>query len=264
MYNMQKVKNIIGGFLLVLLLLSLFTFQKKQEPFAKRTTDIPVVVICWNNYFFVKNFVNQLKQFENPIILLDNKSTYQPILDYYKEIKEELKEKIEIRLLEENFGHTVYLKLKDTLPDVYILSDPDLELNENMPDNFSLDLLHLSEQYNCYKVGCALRIDDSHKFIKCENYTQNKNIYDWEKQFWETPITNDKYEIYDADVDTTICLINNAYIKENKRIRVAGDFAVRHLPWYDNYIKNNISPHEINNWKKNNKSSSILFTCLKL
>ena len=32
----------------------------------------------------------------------------------------------------------------------------------------------------------------------------------------------------------------------------------------NNYIKDNISSNEIEHWKQNNKSSSILFTCLKL
>ena len=225
--------------------------------------SIPIIVICWNNYYFVKNFVKQLKQFPNPIILLDNKSNYQPLLDYYKEIKSELKDKIEIRMLDKNYGHEVYKKLKHTLPSVYILSDPDLELNPKMPKNFANTFLELSNQYKCYKVGCALNIEDNHNFIKCDNYNGNKSIYDWEKQFWKKPIANEKYELYQSDVDTTLCLINTNY-PSKKRIRVAGNFTARHLPWYDNYIKDHISSEELNNWKQNNKSSSILFTCLKL
>uniref|UniRef100_A0A6C0B8B7 Glycosyltransferase 2-like domain-containing protein n=1 Tax=viral metagenome TaxID=1070528 RepID=A0A6C0B8B7_9ZZZZ len=226
--------------------------------------QIPIVVICWNNYYFVKNFINQLKRFPNPIILLDNKSNYKPLLDYYKKIKSELKDKIEIRMLDKNYGHTVYKQLKNILPDIYILSDPDLELNSKLPKNFATKLLELSNQYKCYKIGCALKIDDNHKFIHCDNYTSNKNIYEWEKQFWVKPIMNNKYELYQADIDTTLCLINNNYVNSEYNIRVAGNFTAKHLPWYNNYIKDNISSDEITNWKQNNKSSSILFNCLKL
>ncbi len=226
----------------------------------KKKHSIPIVVICWNNYYFVKNFINQLKRFPNPIILLDNKSNYQPLLDYYKKIKSELKNKIDIRMLEKNYGHTVYEIVKDTLPSVYILSDPDLELNSKMPKNFAALFLELSNQYKCYKVGCALKLDKN--FIQCDNYTHKKNIYEWEKQFWEKPIKNEKYELYEADIDTTCCLINTNYTSNS--IRVAGNFTAKHLPWYENYIKDNLSTDEINNWKRNNKSSSILFTCLKL
>jgi hypothetical protein len=238
--------------------------RKKNRTMKNRSNEIPIVVICWNNYYFVNNFVNQLKRFPNPIILLDNNSNYQPLLDYYKKIKAELKDKIEIRLLKKNYGHTVYKQFKHTLPDIYILSDPDLELNIKMPKNFANQLLKLSNHYKCYKVGCALNIEDKDKFIQCVTYYHGKNIYDWEKQFWEKPIRNNKYTLYQAAIDTTLSLINNNYITNNNNIRVAGNFTAKHLPWYNNYIKNNISSEELTHWKKNNKSSSILFDCLKL
>jgi hypothetical protein len=226
---------------------------------------IPIVVICWNNYYFVKNFIDQIKKFDNPIILLDNKSSFQPLLDYYKEIKDELNEKIEIRLLDENYGHTVYQKLKSTLPDIYILSDPDLELNKNMPSNFDEIFLNISNKYGCYKVGSALNIDHTEDLIECENYTKNQNIRTYESQFWSKPIIDESNELYYADIDTTFCLINNHFLENlEKRIRVAGNFTAKHLPWYKDYITKNISQDELNHWKTNNKSSSILFDCLKL
>ena len=222
--------------------------------------NIPIVVICYNNYFFVKNFVNQIKKYKNPIILLDNNSNYHKLLDYYKEIKNELGNKIDIRIFNENYGHKVYLKLKNELPNIYILSDPDLELNKNMPENFAEILLNISNKYKYYKVGSALNINDKDLFITCENYTNEKNIYDWEKQFWINKIKDDKFELYDANIDTTFCLINNNYYDNNeyRAIRVAGNFTVKHLPWYNEYITNNMSEEEIKFWKKNNISSTIL------
>lgn len=230
----------------------------------KFTNMIPIVVICWNNLTFVKNFVKQLKKYNNPIILLDNKSNYSPIFEYYKEIKNELKEKITIHLLDKNYGHKVYLELAEYLPDIYILSDPDLELNQKMPSNFSEILLNISNNYKSYKVGAALNIKDYLVFLECKNYTENKSIYEWEKQFWQNKIDNDDYELYKADTDTTFCLVNNNYKNHQNNIRIAGDFTVKHLPWYKNYIKNNIPSAELDFWKSNNKSSSILNGCLEL
>jgi len=114
--------------LLLIMVIFYCVMNTRMEKFVNGY-EIPIVVVCWNNYFFVKNFVNQLKKYKNPIILLDNNSNYQPLLYYYKDIKEELGERIEIRLLEENYGHNVYLTRKEILPDIYILSDPDLEWN---------------------------------------------------------------------------------------------------------------------------------------
>jgi hypothetical protein len=262
----KKNKILLLSFILFFLIIFFvyLVFNSYIKEGYSNKSDIPIVVICWNNYFFVKNFVNQLKKFPNPIILLDNNSSYQPLLDYYIEIKNELQDKIEIRMLEENYGHFVYITLGHTLPDIYVLSDPDLELNENMPIDFVNQLLNISNKYKSYKTGSALLLDDKENFIDCPNYTGGKSIADWESQFWINKINDDNYELYDADIDTTLCLINKNYGNENKVIRVAGDFTARHLPWYKEYIKTNVSHNEIENWKKNNKSSSILFSCLKL
>jgi hypothetical protein len=265
---MKLIKKYNARILIVLLFIAfiLFYFLYNARSIAREYfsyENIPIVVICWNNYFFVKNFVTQLKKYKNPIILLDNKSNYSKLLDYYEQIKND--DQIEIRLLDKNYGHTVYKELKSTLPDVYILSDPDLQLNERMPDNFSEILLQISNSYKSYKVGLALDISDNHKFIECDNYTNGQNIHDWESQFWKTKINHDNYEIYYADVDTTFCLVNNNYSSNgDKNVRIAGDFTVKHLPWYKDYIKTMVDPDEIEHWKLNNKSSSILFTCLKL
>jgi hypothetical protein len=264
MYYNKKIIFCISIVIILIIIVRYLGFT--HENFINKSTDIPIVIICWNNYYFVNNFIEQLKKYKNPIILLDNKSNYQPLLNYYKEIKKELGDRIEIRLLDENYGSNVYLTLKDTLPDIYILSDPDLELNKNMPDNFAEIFLKISNKYNCYKVGCSLSLDDKEKFIECESYTQGKNIYDWESQFWTKKINDDTYEMYHADIDTTFCLINNNNYSDNiyDGIRVAGNFTAKHLPWYKDYIKTNISQNEIENWKHNNISSSILFSCLQL
>lgn len=240
--------------------------QRKRRKTLKRggasSDTIPVVVICWNNMTFIKGFVNQLKKYKNPILLLDNKSTYEPLLNYYKEIKDELKDKITIRLLEENYGSEVYTKLKQELPDIYLLSDPDLELNPNMPHNFAEILLEISNKYKAYKVGAAIKIEDNNTFIQCEEYFKGQSIQDWESQFWKNKIEDSTYELYDAEVDTTFCLVNNAY-SNSKQIRIAGDFTVKHLPWYKDYIKNTVPQEELDFWKQNNKSSTIV-KCLQL
>jgi len=268
----KKSNNTIILILLILFgLYILYTFFNHKEEIIDADNidadNIPIVVICWNNLTFVKNFVNQITKYKNPIILLDNKSDYPALLNYYREIKNELKDKITIKLLDKNYGHRVYLKLRNNLPDIFILSDPDLELNTNMPDNFAEIFLNISNTYKMYKVGAAINIEDKDDFIECPKYTQNKSIYDWESQFWKTPIKNHTYELYKAHLDTTFCLVNNKYkggSEYSPAIRVAGNFTVKHLPWYKNYIKNTTPVEEIEHWKKNNKSSSILFTCLKL
>jgi hypothetical protein len=222
---------------------------------------IPIVTIGYNNLFFMRNFINQLKRFDNPIIILDNKSTFEPMFEYYDEIKKELGSRIEIRRLNKNYGSNVTVKLKHTLPKVYILSDCDLQLNPRMPKNFSDILLNLSNKYNAFKLGVALNIADKDQFLKCKNYTGGQSIYNWEKKYWNKPINDNNYELYTAQIDTTLALINYNY-EGGTHIRIADNFTAKHLPWYNNYIKEHISPKEIKFWKEGNNSSSILNSCI--
>jgi hypothetical protein len=271
MINIQTIKKNLIIIIFIIIFFILWNYQEKEYLEIVDYYNIPIIVINFNNLYFIKNFINQLEKYKNPIIILDNNSNFEELLKYYDEIKEKLGDRIEIHRLDKNYGHNVYLQLADKLPDVYILSDPDLELNKNMPENFAEILYNLSNKYKVYKVGSALNIEDKDKFIKCENYTHGINIYDWEKQFWKKkikvyPFVDIEYELYKAPLDTTFSLINNKYKTFDKYngIRIAGNFTARHLPWYENYIKNNISKEEIEYWKKNNISSSILSTCLKL
>ena len=227
---------------------------------------IPIVVICWNDLTYIKNMVEQLKQFDHQIILLDNHSTFEPLFKYYKEIKKELGSKIEIRLLKRNYGNTVYLRLKHSLPKVYILTDPDLELNKNMPKNFAEIFLELSEKYKVYKVGSIIEKIKKDDLIDCPEYGFN----------WTRPkvvIKNDNYKLYDDWVDTIFCLVNTNYQKNHLNlkhdymnstkpaIRIGGEFSVKHLPWYKNSLSK-IQKDELYEYVKNAKSSTLVRKCI--
>jgi len=41
--------------------------------------DIPFVIICWNNLFFCKKIINQIKKYNRKIIILNNNSEYNNI-----------------------------------------------------------------------------------------------------------------------------------------------------------------------------------------
>ena len=237
--------------------------QRLSQGFSQglRPSQIPIVIISWNCLTFIKNLIDQLKNYPNPIIILDNKSSYKPLLDYYKEIKRELKDKLEIRLLKENHGSNVYLKVKG-LPKVFILTDPDIELNENMPLDFAEILLKLSNKYKVYKVGLALDLKDKADFIRCGK--EGNPLYEYQLRYWKDRIASD-YELYRAPVDTTFCLINSKYKVEGNptmpAIRIAGDFTARHLPWYKEILRT-MPIDELNMFLEHNKSSTLVRKCI--
>ena len=228
--------------------------------------SIPTVIISWNQLSFVKNMVEKLKKYKNPIIILDNNSTFKPIFNYFKEIKEELGEKITIKLLKENYGSNVYLKIKHRLPKVFMLSDPDIDINEKMPENFAEILFKLSNKYRVYKVGLALELKDKEKFVRCAK--KGNPLYEYQLRYWKEKIPNKDYELYRAAVDTTFCLVNSKYKVEGinpimPAIRIAGNFTARHLPWYKNLLKDMIPSDELYMYFKNNKSSTFIRRCIR-
>lgn len=69
-------------------------------------------------------------------------------------------------------------------------------------------------------------------------FIYNKTIQQWERGFWKKRLNDPDYELYEADIDTTFCLINKNYLNK-KSVRIAGNFTVKHLPWYiDNEVNN--------------------------
>ena len=109
-------------------------------------------------------------------------------------------------------------------------------------------------------VHCILLLKTS-----ADNVTLNKmSIFRKLMRRKSHKIENEDYELYYADVDTTFCLVNNQFKKNpSNNLRIAGNFTAKHLPWYKDYITKNISKEELDHWKQNNISSSIL-KCLSL
>jgi hypothetical protein len=146
-------------------------------------------------------------------------------------------------------------QIYDLLPDKYIITDPDLKFNPNIPSNFIEILASLSDKYKTSKIGFALDITDHEKFYPTTEYMANLSIRDWELRFWENKMDDDgEYEIYKADIDTTFCLMNKVNIEAgiDLQIRVAGNFTAKHIPWYienevynvyNNYISNTNTTH---------------------
>jgi len=214
-------------------------------------TQIPIIVIGWNNLFFVRRFIDQIRCLPNPIVILDNNSSYEPLLEYYRTLTDR---RFTIHRLPENYGHEVYKKRADLLPNLYVISDPDLELNPMMPSNVVDHLLSISDRYKLRKIGLALDISEPEKFIKG---SYGELFYGIESRYYDNKLGDPDYDLYVAPTDTTFCLVNTAN-DENRNLRIGGPFIAKHLPWYDGYLAKNVPRDELLVWIRENKSSSIL------
>jgi hypothetical protein len=201
-------------------------------------SDIPIVIISYNNYKFVQNTLKQIlginKDYYNNIIILDNCSNDKDTINYLQNVN--------VKIINNSSNPGPWISqhqnkhIYDILPSKFILTDPDLELNENIPTNFIEILADLSDKYNCRKIGFALDINEPDKMLDTPYFTKHNTpqgtIRDWELQFWKYKINDEKYELYYADIDTTFCLINKNNIYSNNTFRIAGNFTAKHLPWY--------------------------------
>lgn len=216
---------------------------------------IPIVIINYNSLTFLKSFVFQIHDLTDHIIILDNCSTYPPLLEYYESLKDDENVKFTIHRFSENFGHKVYYMKSELLPSIYFLSDPDLKLPDISREELQNNFLNVSERFNAHKVGCALDLDDCDRFIK-GSYGQL--FMSCETGYYKNKINNDMgLELYTAPIDTTFCLVNQN-ISNDFHIRIGGDYKAKHLPWYQDYLKHNIPMAELQYWAKHNISSSIL------
>jgi len=214
---------------------------------------IPVYLIVYNSLHFVKKSVEQLKKYTKNIHIIDNKSEYPELLKYYDEEYDFFLDK-----QPSNYGHDVWMnQMFWQFPRIFAISDPDLEFNTKLPDNFLETLINLTNQYKKGKVGFALDISDAEKFYPDPNYTLGVSIEEWEKRFWVNPINHPELELYDAGIDTTFCVVNKEFKETGNAIRVAGDFTCKHIPWYVDWQKQ-LSEDEWDYYKINNISSGTV------
>jgi FkbM family methyltransferase len=198
---------------------------------------IPIIIISHNNHKYVANTIRQIlyirKELPTHIIVLDNNSIDKETVEYLRSI--EGVPNIEVKYYPTNPGpwlnNQCHEDIYALLPDTFILTDPDLSFNEQLPSNFIEVLESLSNKYKCNKIGFALDISDFNDKMFQYTYFNNKNIQEWESQFWVDKLNDTDYELYKSYIDTTLYFTNKNY-NNTLHIRVAGNFTAKHLPWY--------------------------------
>jgi hypothetical protein len=207
--------------------------------------SIPVFVISYNQPTYLRNMVTQLLRLEVPaaeIHIIDNASSHPAVTEYLREVETQ---GINVTRLERNFGpHEIFAPEAGVhWPEVFALTDPDLEFNPRMPATFRDDLCRIASACGVWKCGLALSLDDA-EFFRPGAYVCGQSIAEWEKRFWRLKATVEEpevdllrragAEVYNAEVDTTfaVCLRDHPRTSFLQAVRVSGLYCARHLPWY--------------------------------
>ena len=219
--------------------------------------NLPIYIISFNRLEYLKSTIEWLEKYGyKNIHIIDNKSTYKPLLEYYKNCK------YKIFKMKKNYGRLVFYKcwkfiFKRNL-NLFILTDPDLYPIDECPNNFVEIFVKAMKQYPEYsKVGFSLKIDD----LPNDYYLKNE-VIEWESGLYKNVIHNyDGVLCYDSEIDTTFAL-NSPSMLMNKRnfykaIRIGYPYQLRHLPWYQTTKNDELSqyldtkPNDVSNWDGN-------------
>ena len=214
-------------------LLILYTNMKycfRNETIAKLHNyhDIPIVI---NNFYRLGYLLKLIKSLECRgyfnIYIIDNNSTYPPLLDYYKTCP------YTIYRLNKNIGFKaiwetgIYEQFKH---DYYVYTDSDMEIDDSCPNDFMEHFVNILNRYKtAQKVGFGIRIDDLP-----DSYVNKDKVIQWESQYWNNEV---ECNLFRANIDTTFALYR-PYCKgesnpNQKVFRTGSPYLIRHLPWYD-------------------------------
>lgn len=192
--------------------------------------SIPIIIISFNQLTHLKAQVSfLLKNGYKKIVIVDNHSTYPPLLEYLETIKEN----VTVHNLTENMGHMVFWNHSEIYTlyskGFYIVTDADVVPVKACPEDFVQQLLQkFIENKNYTKVGLSLKLDD----IPDSNLSKEEILL-WEQQYWTRKNAN---HTFIAAIDTTFALYRPFYSYSKadffKGIRTDFPLQARHGGWY--------------------------------
>lgn len=167
------------------------------------------------------------------ITIVDNASTYSPLLDWYTDCS------YRVVRLSENYGEHAPWKCGVVLSaaehrtryssDYYVVTDPDLSLSSCPEDVLDLLVSGWRSYPFVNKIGLSLEIEDLP-----ETSPLAEGVRHWESQFWRERRDG---RFFDAWVDTTLALYHvdvpfaRAQSTANS-LRSDRPYTAQHLPWY--------------------------------
>lgn len=203
------------------------SFQKSKNVVVDDYRKIPIVINNRNRLTHLKLLIDALaKRGYHNIIILDNDSTWPPLLEYYRTLP------YKVEYLGRNAGYNALeqISLYRTIRKGYfVYTDSDVVPVDECPDDFLMQFVELlQERDDVQKVGFSLKIDD---LPDC--FADRQKIIDWEKRYFEQPCGGRAYE---ALIDTTFALHRPYALISTvggfRMLRTAAPLEARHMPWY--------------------------------
>lgn len=195
----------------------------------------------------LKNLVEfmQNRGYEN-ITIVDNKSTYQPLIDWYKVSGCNIFNNTYPDTGIDSVNSLAYVyKVPQFLQPMtagnYILTDSDTVPIEETPADFVEHMVELCSKYQRHKVGLGLKIDDIP-----DHFYNKKRVLEIEGMYWTGEFKGERMPLYPHPIDTTFAVYTAGTIAKwgsgGTCFRTGFPYLARHIPWY--YDFNNLPEDE--------------------
>lgn len=196
--------------------------------------NIPIVILNKDRLHPLQLLIESLRsRGYNNIIIIDNESTYPPLMEWYKvsgaevfynNIPETLYDTGTFYRLAFEIKHPRFVEI---VKDFYVFTDSDVIPDDDIPVDFIDNMVKLCGELKVHKIGLGLRVDN----LPETSYTNS--VKEIEAQYWSTKIDHMGYKLYAAPIDTTFAV----YYPDTKPLwghgfRMGGQFVAKHMPWY--------------------------------
>jgi hypothetical protein len=190
--------------------------------------ETPIYITNFNNLERgFRKLVNWLRDAgQENIIVIDNASSWEPLLNYYETCGLQIINKTA------NLGHDAFWKLNIPQSSRFIVTDPDVVPDINCPKDLVRKMHEVADRYSPAKVGPGLRIDNLP-----DHYHRKQLMLDSECNYW-TKKTSEN-DCFHALIDTTFALYEPGWgiWAPAAHIRLDFPYVCEHLPWYEDSSK---------------------------
>ncbi len=191
------------------------------------------------------------------IIIVDNCSTYSPLLDFYKTLQAPNVQVVYLGFNSWRKG-VEYLAGKLESFSKLVITDVDLIPYATTPTDILTHLSNLLDKYPEYNhIGTSLEIKDLP-----DTSPMKRKVIQFESRYWAPQAKQLNQEVFIADIDTTFAMYRNTskILLTGPALRTDRPYTLKHVDWYmepNNYSK------EYQNYLSSCKSFATWATELK-
>jgi hypothetical protein len=193
---------------------------------------IPLFIICRDRVRALKKQVKWLEKTKQAkIILVNNDSTFPPLLEYLKKTKHIVHHFQDNLSKWAPWSHSL---IEQYPSDFFAVCDPDMLPTKGCPlDMIGFLVKSLKKekygQYHC--AGPAYEISDLP-----DHYKGKQEVLNWESQFWTKPLYGDYQtaDFFEAPIDSMFAVFRKGGVIDIERpaIRANYPYVMKHETWY--------------------------------